>query len=162
VQLSPDARWASVTARQKNLDENRDTKDVWLLSLQSNEARQFTRNGKSEHARWSPDGKSLLITREGQLWLYPLDGGEGRQLTSLGTGGEGGVCPADGRRVAFPSDVNQDCRNGGSKKQKTKDHERGPKGGIVNRLFARHWTEWKEGKRTHLFVQPVEKGPAKD
>ena len=54
VQVSPDGRWASVTVRQKNLDENRDVKDIWLLSLQTSEAKQFTRNGRSEHAReWS-------------------------------------------------------------------------------------------------------------
>ena len=91
VQVSPDGRWASVTVRQKNLDENRDVKDIWLLSLQTSEAKQFTRNGRSEHARWSPDGKHLLVSRESQLWLYGLDGGDPRQITTLSTGADNGV-----------------------------------------------------------------------
>jgi dipeptidyl aminopeptidase/acylaminoacyl peptidase len=32
----------------------------------------------------------------------------------------------------------------------------------VDHLFARHWTEWKDGKRTHVFVQPAQGGPARD
>jgi hypothetical protein len=51
VQVSPDGHWASVTVRQKNLDTNKDDKDVWLLPLRGGEARQFTRNAQSEHAR---------------------------------------------------------------------------------------------------------------
>src|SRR5437763_661846 len=66
VQVSPDGRWASVTVRQKNLDTNHDDGDIWLLPLPSGPARQFTRNGHSEHARWSPDGKQLLVVRDGR------------------------------------------------------------------------------------------------
>src|SRR5437660_10381102 len=76
VQVSPDGKWAAVTVRQKNLEENRDAGDIWLLPLPSGDARQFTRNGKSEHARWAPDGRHLLVVRDGQLWIYGLDGGD--------------------------------------------------------------------------------------
>src|SRR5712664_4323279 len=57
VQVSPDGRWASATVRRKNLETNKDDKDIWLLPVAGGPARQFTRNGRSEHARWSPDGK---------------------------------------------------------------------------------------------------------
>ena len=106
LQVSPDGKWASVTVRQKSLEENRDLKDIWLLPLTGAAdgatadgrspkggagaaARQFTRNGKSEHARWSPDGKELLVVRDGQLWIYTLAGGDARQLTTLSTGANG-------------------------------------------------------------------------
>jgi len=69
VQVSPDGKWGSVTVRQKNLETNKDDRDIWLLPLAGGQARQFTRNARSEHARWSPDGKQLLIVREGQLWM---------------------------------------------------------------------------------------------
>jgi dipeptidyl aminopeptidase/acylaminoacyl peptidase len=180
VQVSPDGRWASVTVRQKNLDENRDAKDVWLISLATGEGKQFTRNGRSEHARWAPDGRALLISRESQLWLYPLDGGDPRQITTLSTGADNGVFSADGRLIAFTSDVYPDCRGGGAgsagdgrslqggaledacDKRHTEEHEKGPKARIINHLFARHWTEWKDGKRTHIFIQAVDGGAAKD
>ena len=88
IQVSPDGKHAAITVRQKSLEQNRDLKDIWLLALPGGEAKQFTRNGKSEHARWAPDGKSLLIGRERQLWLYPLEGGDPRQVTTLSTGAD--------------------------------------------------------------------------
>src|SRR6266850_332885 len=88
VQVSPDGKWASVTVRQKNLETNKDDKDIWLLPLAGGPARQFTRNAHSEHARWSPDGKQLLIVREGQLWIYELSGGDAHPVTRL-SGGAG-------------------------------------------------------------------------
>ena len=181
VQVSPDGRLAAVTVRQKNLDENRDQKDIWLLPLQpTGPARQFTRNGNSEHARWSPDGRQLLVVREEQLWLYSLDGGDGRQITTLSTGADGGIFSPDGRWIAFTSDVFPQCKSGGAgsagdgrspeggalvdacNKERAAARDKGPRARILDHLFARHWTEWKEGKRTHLFVQSANGGPARD
>ena len=216
VQVSPDGRWAAVTVKQKNLDANRDDRDIWLLPLQPGPARQFTRNGHTEHARWSPDGKRIVAVRDGQLWSYPLDGGDPAQLTSLSTGADGGIFSPDGRFIAFTSDVYPECAggagsagdgrspqggalnggagsagdgrspqggalNGGAgsagdgrspqggalddacNKKRADDREKsGVKARIIDRLFARHWTEWKDGKRTHLFVMPASGGPARD
>ena len=164
VQVSPDGAWASVTVRQKNLETNKDDKDIWLLPLHGGEARQFTRNAKSEHARWSPDGKRILIVREGQLWLYDLSGGDGRKLTALTGGADGGVFSPDGRFIAFTSEVYPECggNDACNKEREEKREKSGVHARIVNHLFARHWTEWKEGKRTHVFVMPAAGGPARD
>jgi dipeptidyl aminopeptidase/acylaminoacyl peptidase len=164
VQVSPDGRWVSVTVRQKNLDTNHDDRDVWLLPLQGGQLRQFTRNGHSEHARWSPDGRRLLIVRENQLWLYTLEGGDPQQLTKLSTGADAGIFSPDGRFIAFTSDVYPEC--GGDdecNKKRADEHEKsGVKARIIDHLFARHWSEWKDGKRTHLLVMPSGGGPARD
>src|SRR5438270_3272652 len=164
VQVSPDGRWASVTVRQKNLDTNHDDRDIWLLPLPSGPARQFTRNGHSEHARWSPDGKQVLVVRDSQLWLYDLAGGDAHQLTKLSTGADSGVFSPDGRFIAFTSEVYPECGGGGAgsagdgrspqggalddacnKKRSDEREKSGIKARIVDHLFARHWTEWKEG-----------------
>jgi len=164
VQVSPDGKWASVTVRQKNLESNKDDKDIWLLPVHGGEPRQFTRNLRSEHARWSPDGKQLLIVREGQLWLYDLAGGDGHKITSLSGGADAGVFSPDGRWIAFTSEVYPDC--GGNeacnKEHAEKREKSGVQARIVNHLFARHWTEWKEGKRTHVLVMPSSGGAARD
>jgi dipeptidyl aminopeptidase/acylaminoacyl peptidase len=162
VRVSPDGNWASVTVRQKDLEQNRDTKDIWLLPLHGGEPRQFTRNGKSEHARWSPDGRQLLIVRESQLWLYTLDGGDARQLTSLSTGADGGIFSPDGRSVAFTSEVYPQCTDDECNKGVAAERARGSKARVVDHLFARHWTEWKEGKRSHLFVMRSIGGTPRD
>jgi dipeptidyl aminopeptidase/acylaminoacyl peptidase len=164
VQVSPDGKWASVTVRQKNLETNKDDKDIWLLPVAGGQARQFTRNARSEHARWSPDSKQLLIVREDQLWLYELSGGDAHQITKLSGGAQSGVFSPDGRWIAFSSEVYPQC--GGNDACNKERAERAEKSGvrarIVDHLFARHWSEWKEGKRTHVFVMPASGGPARD
>src|SRR3954471_10669482 len=164
VQVSPDGKWASVTVRQKNLETNKDDKDIWLLPLSGGQPRQFTRNGRSEHARWAPDGRQLLIVREGQLWIYELSGGDAHAITSLSGGADAGVFSPDGRWGAFSSDVSPQSRgNDACNKEHAEQREKsGIKARVVDHLFARHWTDWKEGKRTHVFVMPSAGGPARD
>src|SRR5260221_6146470 len=162
IQVAPDGKHVALTVRQKSLEQNRDQKDIWLLSLPGGEAKQFTRNGKSEHARWSPDGRSLLIGRESQLWLYPLEGGDPKQVTTLSTGADGGIFSPDGRWIAFTSEVYPGCADDACNKKRAEEHEKAPKARVVDHLFARHWTEWKEGKRTHIFIQSSAGGPARD
>ena len=174
-QVSPDGKWVAFTVRQKSLELNRDVKDVWLQPIAGRPARQFTRDGRSEHARWSPDGKQLLVVaqRAGQdqqqLWLYDLvDGGDPRQVTSLFFGAEGGIWSPDGRWIAYTSEVYPGCAGDTAvvdacdKKRFEERKASKIEARMVDHLFARHWTEWKDGKRTHVFVQPAQGGPARD
>ena len=39
---------------------------------------------------------------------------------------------------------------------------RSTSGEVHDRLFVRHWDQWKTGRRRHLFVQPADGGPAVD
>src|SRR5438270_11827581 len=164
VQVSPDGKWASLTVRQKNLETNKDDKDIWLLSLPAGQPRQLTRNAQSEHARWSPDGKQLVVVRDGQLWLYDLNGGDARPITALSGDADAGVFSPDGRWIAFSSEVYPQCggNDACNKERKEQREKSGVQARIVDHLFARHWTEWKDGKRTHVFVQPAPGGPARD
>src|SRR3954468_10733262 len=63
-QVSPDGKQVAFTVRQKSLELNRDVKAGWLKPLAGGPARQFTRDGRSEHPRWSPDGKQLLVVSQ--------------------------------------------------------------------------------------------------
>src|SRR5712671_5975250 len=170
-QASPDGKQVAFTVRQKSLELNRDVKDVWLQPLAGGPARQFTRDGRSEHPRWSPDGKQLLVVsqragqEQAQLWVYDLaSGGDPRQVTSLFFGTDAGVWSPDGRWIAYTSEVYPGCagdtgavdacdRKRFEERKASKIEAR-----IVDHLFARHWTEWKDGKRTHVFVQPAQGG----
>ena len=176
-QVSPDGRWVAFTVRVKSLAENRDVRDVWAVPAQGGTPRQLTRDGKSEQPRWSPDGRTLLVASsrsgEGQLWLYDvgttsalrssgapvleLAGGDPRQLTNLWGGAAGGVFSRDGRTLAFTSEVFPACNGDDACNRKTAaEREAGKlKARIADHLFVRHWSEWNEGKRTHLFVLPL-------
>src|SRR5438105_4029184 len=174
-QISPDGKQVAFTVRQKSLEANRDVKDVWIVPFQGGPARQFTRDGRSEHPRWSPDGKRLLVVgqragqEQAQLWLYDLEGGgDPRQVTSLTFGADLGTFSPDGRWIAYTSEVYPGCSGTTQevdaciKKRLAEQQASKISARIVDHLFARHWTEWKEGKRTHIFVQPAAGGPARD
>ncbi|MFL5369326.1 MAG: prolyl oligopeptidase family serine peptidase [Myxococcales bacterium] len=174
-QISPDGKLVAFTVRQKSLELNRDVKDVWIVPFQGGAPRQFTRDGRSEHPRWSPDGKKLLIVSQragqdqAQLWLYDLaSGGDPQQVTSLIFGADLGTFSPDGKWIAYTSEVHPGCSGTTAevdacvKKRVEEQQASKVSARIVDHLFARHWTEWKEGKRAHVFVQPAAGGPARD
>jgi dipeptidyl aminopeptidase/acylaminoacyl peptidase len=163
VQVSPDGKLAAFTVRQKSLDENRDLKNIWLLPMGGGAARQFTRDGKSEHARFSPDGEKLLAVRDGQLWLFDLaGGGDPVQLTHLWGGADAGTFSADGRFIAFTSEIYPECKGpdvDACNRKRQDDHDKSQvRARISDHLFTRHWSEWKDGKRTHVFVVSASPG----
>jgi dipeptidyl aminopeptidase/acylaminoacyl peptidase len=121
------------------------------------EPRQLTTSGKDEGARWSPDGKRLafLSTRSGaqQIYLIALVGGEASQLTSVSGGAENIVWSPDGARLAFTSRVFPDCKDDACNAKRVKAQgESKVKARAYDRLLYRHWTEWSDGRRGHLFV----------
>jgi dipeptidyl aminopeptidase/acylaminoacyl peptidase len=61
----------------------------------------FTEGGDIPLVRWSPDSKTLLFMRDGQLWLLPADGGEPRALTKHATSVSSPSWSPDGTIVYF-------------------------------------------------------------
>ncbi|GAC1541589.1 MAG: S9 family peptidase [Myxococcales bacterium] len=180
VQASPEGKFVAFTVRQKGLAENRDLKDIWVVPFSrgaAGPARQLTRDGRSEDPRWSPDGRSLLFTsgraEGGQLFVLDLAGGDARQLTSLSGGADNGIFSADGKQIAFTSTVFASCAPPAGpadpaaadlcNRQRTEEAAQSKvKARIADRLFVRHWTEWRDGKRSHVFVVPVAGGAPRD
>ena len=172
-QVSPDGKLVAFTVRQKSLEENRDLKDVWVVPFDGkpSAARRLTRDGKSENPRWSPDGRSILFTsaraESGQLFVLDLAGGDPRQLTSLFGGADGGIFSADGKMVAFVSEVHPSCEAAPNpdecNRKRAQDVAASKvKARIADHLFVRHWSDWREGKRNHLFVVPASGGAPRD
>src|SRR5687768_5518181 len=52
---------------------------------------------------WSPDGKSLIVTRSGELWIVPVAGGDGRKLVEAGYSVGSPEWSPDGSRIAVTS-----------------------------------------------------------
>ena len=160
-QISPDGKWIAYSVATPDLEANRSVRDIWVVAMGGGEARQLTRGGSDTRARWSADGKKLAFIsgRSGtpQIYWIALEGGEAARLTSLSTGADNELWSPDGKAVAFVSSVYPDCRddacNAGrdAAKEKSKVKAR-----IYEKLLFRHWTEWWDGKRGHLFVAAVD------
>jgi dipeptidyl aminopeptidase/acylaminoacyl peptidase len=160
-QISPDGNWIAYSVATPNLEANKISRDVWIVPTTGGEPRQLTRGGSDERPRWSPDGKKIafLSSRNGapQVYWIALDGGEATRLTSLTTGADYELWSPDGKWVAFVSSVYPDCKTDACNAGRDADREKSKvKARIYEKLLYRHWTEWWDGKRSHLFVTSMD------
>src|SRR5207253_4711332 len=139
----------------------------WLVPAEGGAPRQLTNSTKHDkHPRWSPDGKRILFesdrSGETQLWIIDLGGGEAKQLTTVATEASNGIWSPDGKWIAFVSAVwpeNSEMpylHSNALNKRRSEDQAKSPvKAKVFTKLFFRHWNEWVEDKRQHLFVMPA-------
>src|SRR6185295_19685425 len=91
------------------------------------------------------------------------DGSDKQQVTKIATGAAGPVWSSDGKWLGFTSDVYPGCKDDDCNKRKEDDAEKSKvKAHTTDRLLFRHWVEWRDVKRTHVFVVPSKGGDARD
>jgi dipeptidyl aminopeptidase/acylaminoacyl peptidase len=173
-QISPNGRHVVYSLTSVDLAGNRTTTNLWLASTSTAEIRQLTTTPKHDrHPRWSPDSKSILFesdrSGESQLWIISLGGGEARQLTAIATEASTGIWSRDGKWIAFVSAVYPEysdkpfAESNALNKKRSEAAAKSPvKARVFSRLFYRHWNEWVEDKRQHLFVMPAGGGDPHD
>jgi dipeptidyl aminopeptidase/acylaminoacyl peptidase len=172
--LSPDGKWVVFTLTTSDVEANKNTTDLWLASIDGTEVRRLTSNTANDRRGvWSPDGKWIAFesTRSGssQIWLINPQGGEATQFTGIATEASSPVWSPDSRMIAYLSSVYPEFSSkpyGESNelnRKKDEEKEKNPvKARVYTRLFVRHWDTWADGKRQHIFVQPVGGGDPKD
>ncbi len=116
IQLAPDGQRAVYTLT--TIEPNPDQKDeyeykshIYLTDLKPGSVPKALTRG-AESARqpvWSPDGKSLAFVRtvkgKSQVFVMPLDGGEGYQLTTGKYGASSPIWSPDGTKLLFGGSV---------------------------------------------------------
>lgn len=164
-QISPDGRWVVYVQGDVSLEKNKIARTLWLAATDgATPPRQMTSTDKSDgHPRWSPDGRRILFesNRSGssQLWVLEMTGGEARQLTTIATEASNAVWSRDGTQIAFVSAVWPEfsdkpfAESDKLNKKRIDDREANPvKARVANKLFFRHWDDYVDDKRQHLFV----------
>ena len=154
--ISPDGKWIAYTVGVADKEANHTASDIWIVPTTGGEPRQITRGGSDERARWSPDGKKLafLSGRDGNTQVYwiSLSGGEASRLTSLSDGADNELWSPDGKTIAFVSRVYPDCADDACNAKRDADKAKSKaRARIYTKLLYRHWTQWWDGKRSHLF-----------
>lgn len=166
-QISPNGKWIAYGVSTPDLAANHSLRNIWEVPTNGGESRPLTQGGTDERPRWSPDGTKLafLSSRDGapQIYVEGADGGEAQRLTFLSNGADNELWSPDGKWIAFVSRVYPDCtndkcnaeRDAAEAKSKVKAH-------IYEKLLYRHWTEWWDGKRSHLFIVSAAGGTPRD
>jgi dipeptidyl aminopeptidase/acylaminoacyl peptidase len=160
-QISADGKWVAFTVSTPDMEANRNASNVWIVSTAGGEAMQLTQSGHDSSPAWSPDGKALafLSSRDGnsQVYLLSMEGGEAKKVTTLSTGADLFQWAPDGKSIAFISAVYLDCKDDACNSKRDEEREKSKvKARIYDHLLFRHWDHWSEGKRSHLFVMPVD------
>jgi dipeptidyl aminopeptidase/acylaminoacyl peptidase len=118
---------------------------------------------EEERPRFSPDGTKLIFTSKAtdpkQVWMCGFDSNAGafvgkpHQVTSISTGGDGGIWSPDGKNIVFVSAVYPDAKDDAENKKRDEERKNSKvKAKIFTRLFYRHWNAFTEFKRSHLFI----------
>ena len=118
-------------------------------------------------------GNGLLLNPPVQddstIWLIAPEGGEPRQLTKISTEADTVVWAPDSKSLAFISTVNPAYSTkpfSESDSLNKKDIDQAKTGKIkaklITRYFYKHWDAWVDGKRKHIFIQPIDGGDPKD
>ena len=180
-QVSVSGKWVLFSVTDVSLEKNTKVNHLWVVPLEAGikeqgsriRERQVTSGGGESGGRFSPDGKSVMYSAEGQLVVAGWDDaagtvGVGRAVTSLETGADGGVWAPDSKHFLFVSDVYPGCeargagveRNEAEAKcnaEKDAAAAKSPaKALIFTDLLYRHWDHYLGEKRSHIFWGSVE------
>ncbi|HEY5036779.1 MAG TPA: hypothetical protein VII74_06575, partial [Chthoniobacterales bacterium] len=165
---SPDGKWVLFAATDVNLDENTRKSHLWIVSASGGEARRLNNSpNEEERPRFSPDGKRIIFTFKAtdpsQIWSRDFDAATGqltgtaRQITSLSTGADGAIWSPDGKNILFVSSVYPDCKTDACNQERDEALKKSKvKAKLFTHLLFRHWKEFTEFKRSHLFVVSAE------
>lgn len=163
-QVSPDGRNVALVVGDVNLEANRIVNQIYVIPVTGGAPKQLTSGANSASTpRWSPDGKQIAFVTGGQIWLMDGDGDDKKQITKISTSAAGIVWSPDGNWIAFTSEVYPDCSDDACNKRKDEAAENSKvKAHITERLLYRHWNEWRDVKRTHVFVVSSKGGTARE
>lgn len=157
--LDPTGEQVLYSVTRYELSENKGTTNLWLVDLESGEARRLTDESASESAaQWvsTPDGVRIYhLAKRGddattQCWSLDPETGDLDQVTAVEGGIANLVVAPSGDRIAFTIQVKLDR----TIEERYPDLPQAD-ARIIDGLMYRHWNAWRDQEYTHLCTAPL-------
>lgn len=159
-QLSPDGRWVAYSLRSTDWEGNKGIETLWLASAADPAVvprRLAISDGGTSSPRWSADGHIYFLSarsQSNQVWRTDIAGRTAQQVTNLPLDVGSFKLAPDNATLILSLAVFPDC--GANEISCTAERlkakgERKASGSLVTEGFVRHWNEWSDGTRNHLF-----------
>ena len=172
--LSPDGKTLAFNVTAQDLKNHKTNTSINLMRLDTKKGKtpEFAPmiDGKSRDAQWSADGKWIYygatgttIAEDGkevklpQVFRRNVATGDTEQITNYELGVSGAVLSPDGNLLAFATEVYPDLgADGKSNAARWKKKTEGSvQGHIADKLFYRHWTDYADGRYSHIIVYNI-------
>ncbi|PKL87964.1 MAG: peptidase S9 [Ignavibacteriae bacterium HGW-Ignavibacteriae-2] len=162
--ISNDGNKIAFTVTSYDLPNSYSNTDIYVQDLKTKEISQFTSDSSADYNPvWINDDSGLyfLSARTGtpQLFYKSLSAGEEKQITAFYSGIDSPKLSPDGGKIIFTAQVFPECGSDEDCNKKiTEAMDNGPiQAHIADSLFVRHWTEYNDGKYSHIFLYDIEK-----
>lgn len=160
--LSPDGQWIVYRLSMPAIADNKIYGDLYAMKIDGSETIRLTEDLFSQsNLIFSPDGSQLgfISNFEGSQQLYVMDFPKGtpKKMTSLEQGVANAAWSPDGKYFYFTAEVQIKP----TLKEMYPDYDKANVK-IYDELPIRHWDEWTDENKSHLFIQQVDGGTPKD
>ena len=168
--VSPDGRLVAYVRTTTDLQTGKRNADIYTVAADGSGAPKLFAggNGSQRTPRFSRDSRQIAFISDAdgaaQVYVGAVDGGTPKKITSLSAGVQPPlVFSPNGRMVAFVSDVFPACADDACNKSRADALAKDPvKARRLTTLMYRHWNEWRDTQRHHVFVADVDGGALRD
>ncbi|MBI1354587.1 MAG: prolyl oligopeptidase family serine peptidase [Acidobacteria bacterium] len=157
-QLSPDGAFVAFVAERVLLTENSTVKQIYVVPAGGGDPKQLTFEGESNRQpRWSPDSQRIFYLSDrsgsGQIWAMDSAGLGAAQISNLSVDVTSFAVSPTGDRLVYAARVFPECRaDDACNARRLEQAENNPvKARVYDGLLYRHWDEWQDDRRSHLF-----------
>ena len=159
IAVSPDYNTVAFTLREYNVAENSSESNIYLVPVAGGNISQLTTTKGTEYnITWAKDGKSIFYLAKAEqgmnIFSISTDGKAVQQVSFITDGISGYKLSTDQTLLVYSKDVKTEKYTG------SEIHTDMPQSNvrIYGDLMYRHWSEWEDGVRSHLFFAPLVEG----
>jgi dipeptidyl aminopeptidase/acylaminoacyl peptidase len=167
--LSPDGSKIAFTITESYLEKGKTNTEIYVMNLDGSGKTRMTYNKAADYNPFwnkSGDGIYFISNREGgdQIYLLSLAGGEAFKVTETSLGISSPVLSPDGKSMLLQANVFPEC---GADEECNKSidgtmEEGSIQAHMADKLLFRHWTEYSDGKYSHIFLYNFDTKEYKD